>query len=94
MRCLYLVSLTLVAQLAHGQTIADTLRTAVPSLAAEEVARRVASRTDSTGLCVETMSWGEHIGLVRIYYASGRLKEYVPYADLGADQIHGLVTTW
>jgi TonB family protein len=31
---------------------------------------------------------------VRIYYASGLLKEYVPYADLGAGKIHGLVTTW
>jgi protein TonB len=94
MRYLYLLSLALVARLAHGQTSADTLGTAAPPQATKEVARRVASRTDSTGLCVETTSWGERVGLVRIYYASGRLKEYVPYADLGTDQIHGLVTTW
>jgi protein TonB len=31
---------------------------------------------------------------VRIYYASGRLKEYIPYANLAASQIHGLATTW
>jgi protein TonB len=93
MRYLYLLGLALVAQAVHGQTSADTLSATTPP-AADEVVRQIASRTDSTGLCTEIMSWGQAIGLVRIYYASGRLKEYVPYADLGADQIHGLVTTW
>jgi protein TonB len=54
----------------------------------------VTSHTDSTGLCVETLSWTGPDGLVRIYYASGRLKEYVPYADLGTGQVHGVATTW
>jgi protein TonB len=93
MRYLYLLSLALVAEVVQGQTIADTLRVTAPQ-ARGEVVRRVTSTTDSTGLCTETLSWGEASGLVRTYYSSGRLKEYVPYADLGAGHLHGLVTTW
>jgi len=70
-----------------------TAQAQVPAPAAEipadsgryEVAldkRRVSSSTDSVGTCTEEMRWGELSGLVRVYYPSGRLKEYVPYADL------------
>lgn len=92
MRYSYLLLLVLWAQVVCGQTAADTLLTdAQPP---QELMRRVVSRTDSTGRCAETLSWGGADGLVRVYYASGLLKEYVPYADLGTDQVHGLVTTW
>ncbi|MFD1872604.1 TonB family protein [Hymenobacter bucti] len=82
------------ARVACGQTQADTLVVAALPQQAEEIQRRVASRTDSTGRCYETLSWTDGQGLVRIYYASGRLKEYVPYADLGTGQVYGLATTW
>lgn len=61
---------------------------------AETGQRHVSSQTDSVGTCVEILSWGEATGLVRIFYPSGHLKEYVPYGDLLTGQRHGLVTTW
>jgi len=61
-------------------------------VAAEQ--RHVSSQTDSVGACAEVLSWGESTGLVRIFYPSGRLKEYVPYGDLLTGQRHGLATTW
>lgn len=95
MQYLYLLSLVLLAQVVRGQSIADTLATAAPpQVTGLEMSRRVASRTDSIGLCTETLSWGEAGGLVRTYYASGCLKDYIPYADLDMGQVHGLVTTW
>lgn len=94
MRCLYTGICGLLVHLAHGQTATDTLGLARLPQAAEETGRRVASQTDSTGSCTETLSWGGSDGLVRTYYPSGRLKEYVPYADLRIGHLHGLVTTW
>jgi protein TonB len=97
MRYLYLLLLLVLGgQVARGQTSGDTLPadTLPHEIEAESVTRRVVSYTDSAGQCVETLNWSGAIGLMRIYYPSGHLKEYVPYADLGADKIHGLVTTW
>lgn len=56
--------------------------------------RRVTSRTDSAGICTEVLRWGEPSGLVRVYYPSGRLKEYVPYVDLAAEIQHGMASGW
>jgi protein TonB len=56
--------------------------------------RHVSSQTDSTGACAEMLSWGDAAGLVRIFYPSGRLREYVPYGDLATGRRHGLATTW
>jgi protein TonB len=61
---------------------------------ATEEPRHVSSQTDSAGTCAEVLSWGEAPGLVRIFYPSGRLKEYVPYGDLTTSRRHGLATTW
>lgn len=94
MRYLYTGVCALLVHLAHGQSVADTLAVGQVLQTPEEASRRVTSHTDSTGLCVETLSWTGADGLVRIYYASGRLKEYVPYADLGTGQVHGVATTW
>ncbi len=82
-----------------------TAQAQVPAPAAEipadsgryEVAldkRRVSSSTDSVGTCTEEMRWGELSGLVRVYYPSGRLKEYVPYADLEQGYRWGVATSW
>jgi protein TonB len=56
--------------------------------------RRVSSRTDSAGTCTEVLRWGELSGLVRVFYPSGRLKEYVPYSDLAAGVQHGVASSW
>lgn len=56
--------------------------------------RRVSSATDSTGACTEVLRWGEAGGLVRMFYPSGRLQEYVPYADLDAGTQHGVASSW
>ena len=56
--------------------------------------RHVSSQTDSVGTCAEILSWGDATGLVRTFYPSGHLKEYVPYGDLTTGQRHGLATTW
>ncbi len=56
--------------------------------------RWVSSRTDSAGTCTEVLRWGEQGGLVRVFYPSGHLKEYVPYADLNAEIQHGVASSW
>jgi protein TonB len=94
MRYLYLLLLVAGTQVARGQTTADTLIVEEAPQQTKEIHWRVASRTDSTGLCYETLNWAGTGGLFRVYYASGHLKEYVPYADLGTGQVHGLATTW
>jgi hypothetical protein len=93
MRYFYLLLLALGSRVAYGQSVVDTLGHEKPQTA-EEVSRRVVSQIDSTGLCVEVLTWGQSSGLMRTYYTSGHLKEYVPYADLAAGQVHGMVTTW
>lgn len=94
MRYLYLLLLVLGVRAARGQANADTLAAATLPPEAGDIKRYVRAHTDSTGLCGETLRWEGAGGLARIYYPSGRLKEYVPYADLGTGQVHGLVTTW
>jgi len=56
--------------------------------------RQVSSQTDSAGTCTEVLRWGELDGLVRVFYPSGRLKEYVPYSDLAAGLQHGVASSW
>jgi protein TonB len=56
--------------------------------------RHVSSQTDSAGTCAEVLSWGDATGLVRVFYPSGHLKEYVPYGDFVTGRRHGLTTTW
>jgi hypothetical protein len=56
--------------------------------------RQVSSQTDSVGTCTEVLRWGERSGLVRAFYPSGRLKEYVPYSDLASGVQHGVASSW
>lgn len=98
MRYLYLACFGLLAQTACGQA-ADSL--AVDSSAADSASypvapdeRWVRSQTDSTGECTEILHWSGPGGLVRVYHATGQLKQYVPYADIVAGRLHGVSTTW
>jgi hypothetical protein len=65
MRYLYTGVCPLLVHLAHGQSVADTLAVGQALQTPEESSRRVTSHTDSTGLCVETLSWTRADGLVR-----------------------------
>ena len=103
MRYLYLACLGLLAHTACGQAVdslavssvaADSLATDSASYAVTSDERWVRSQTDSTGECTEVMHWSGRGGLVRVYHPSGRLKDFLPYADLAAGKLHGVVTTW
>ena len=50
---------------------------------------------DSTALCVET-TYRDSLGagLVRVYFPSGRLKQYIPYANVARSVRHGCLSTW
>lgn len=98
MRYLYLACLGLLAHTARGQ-VADSLT--VDSVAADSAGYAVApderwvrSQTDSTGECTEALHWSGPGGLVRVFHPSGRLKDYLPYADLAAGKLHGVATSW
>ena len=95
MRYLYLACFGLLARTAWGQA-ADSLVAAVDTtssvVAPDE--RWVRSQTDSTGECTEVLHWSGRGALVRVFHASGHLKDYLPYADLAAGQLHGVSTSW
>ncbi len=96
MRYLYVTILGLAAHAAQAQLPSDSLASR-PDSSRYEVApdqRRVVSYTDPTGACAEKMQWGEPGGLVRVYYPSGHLREYVPYADLARGCRWGVATSW
>lgn len=96
MRYLCVTILSLMARAAQAQLLADSL-TARPDSSRYEVAldqRRVISYTDSSGTCTEQLQWGEPSGLVRVYYPSGHLKEYVAYANLARGYRWGVATSW
>ncbi len=54
-----------------------------------------ATQFDTTAYCAETMfrdSLGN--GVTRVYYPTGQLRQYVPYANVYRGVRHGTVTTW
>ncbi|NML64167.1 TonB family protein [Hymenobacter sp. RP-2-7] len=74
---------------ARAQAPADTLgAAALPS------ALRVTSAVDSTGECTEVLSWGTAAALVRTFYPTGQLHEYLPFAQLALGVRHGISSTW
>jgi protein TonB len=93
-RYFYTVVCGLLGYAAQGQVVADSA--AVDSVGCEVKPdeRWVRSTVDSTGICTEVMHWSGPSGLLRVYYASGRLREYIPYDNLAAARRHGVATTW
>jgi protein TonB len=97
MRYLYAFCLgLLLAHTARGQAAADSLALAADSteLPVAVDTRWVRSETDSAGICTEILHWSGVGGLVRAYYPTGQLKEYIPYSDLLAGRVHGVATSW
>ncbi len=95
MRYCYLsiACLGLLAPAAWGQA-ADSVATDSASYAVAPDERWVRSQVDSVGECTEVAHWAGQGGLVRVYHPSGRLKDYLPYANLAAGQLHGVATSW
>ena len=52
------------------------------------------TQDDSTALCIETTFRDSLAGVSRVYYPSGQLKQYIPYANVGRGLRHGCLTTW
>jgi protein TonB len=49
---------------------------------------------DSTAYCAETTYRDSVSGVTRVYYPSGYLKQFVPYADVRERILYGTLTTW
>ncbi|GAB3726756.1 hypothetical protein GCM10027594_08570 [Hymenobacter agri] len=53
-----------------------------------------AAATDSAAFCVETTLRDSASGVMRVFYPSGRLRQYVPFKDVYRGIRYGTVTTW
>ena len=53
-----------------------------------------ANAADTTALCAETTFRDSLSGTTRVYYPSGKLKQYIPYANVARGVRYGCVTTW
>ncbi|SFP87856.1 TonB family protein [Hymenobacter arizonensis] len=49
---------------------------------------------DSTAYCAETTFRDSVAGVSRIYYPSGKLKQYVPYSNVERGTVFGTITNW
>jgi TonB family protein len=74
---------------AHAQQAPDSLVTL-----AAPAHYQVRSALDSLGQCTEVLSWGTPEALVRVFYPTGQLRSYVPFANLALGQRHGLSSSW
>jgi protein TonB len=49
---------------------------------------------DTTAFCVETTFRDSVAGVCRIYYPSGKLRQYVPYSNVALGTVYGTLTSW
>lgn len=75
---------------AHSQQASDSLAVAAPP----DPLYRVSSSLDSLGQCTEVLNWGTPAALVRVFYPTGQLRSYVPFANLALGVRHGMVSSW
>lgn len=94
MRYLYFACLGLLAHFGTRAQAPDSVATDSASYPVAPDERWVRSQTDSAGVCTEVLHWSGPGGLVRVFHPSGNLKEYLPYANLAAGQLHGVATDW
>lgn len=55
---------------------------------------QLASPNDSTAFCAETTFRDSLSGVTRVYYPSGKLRQYVPFSNVYRRIMHGTLTTW
>ena len=94
MRYLFAVVGGMLARAAYGQVAVEVSAADSICPQAPTVVRWVSSRVDSTGACTEALEGVGPGAVVRAFYPSGRLKEYVPYANLRTGRRHGVATSW
>ncbi|WP_151088415.1 toxin-antitoxin system YwqK family antitoxin [Hymenobacter baengnokdamensis] len=70
------------------QLAADSIAPDPPAL------RRVSSSTSQEGECQEVLQCDSLKGVVRVYYASGRLKSYTPFISQQPTRRWGVATSW
>lgn len=49
---------------------------------------------DTTAFCAETTFRDSLSGITRVYYPSGYLKQFIPYANVPRRLLHGTLSTW
>lgn len=97
MRIRYFLALSvaaLVATAARAQQAPDSLASDSLVTMPAPVQYRVNSALDSLGQCTEVLSWGTAAALVRVFYPTGQLRSYLPFANLALGLRHGLSSTW
>jgi protein TonB len=55
---------------------------------------QAASPSDTTAFCSEITFRDSLSGVARVYYPSGKLRQYVPYSNVYRRTVHGTLTTW
>ncbi|GAB3584017.1 hypothetical protein GCM10027345_30360 [Hymenobacter daeguensis] len=55
---------------------------------------QITTAADSLAMCAETTFRDSLGGITRVYYPSGHLKQYIPYAHVGRGIRYGTLTTW
>jgi protein TonB len=78
------------------QVRAQALRAATPASLVSYFTQdfQPTSAIDSMAFCAETTFRDSLNGVTRVYYPSGHLKQYIPYANVGRAFRHGCLTTW
>lgn len=97
MRLRYFLALCtagLAATAAHAQQVPDSLVTDLLVTLPAPAHYQVSSALDSLGECTEVLSWGTSEALVRVFYATGQLRSYAPFANLALGVRHGLSSSW
>jgi protein TonB len=75
---------------------AQQLRAATPETIVDYFTQdyQPSTAADSTALCSETIFRDSLAGVMRVYYPSGNLRQYIPYAHVARRIRHGCLTTW
>ena len=84
----------LAATTAHAQQAPDALAPDSLATLSSPAHYQVSSALDSLGQCTEVLSWGTSEALVRVFYPTGQLRSYVPFANLALGVRHGLSSSW
>ena len=55
---------------------------------------QLTTQFDSTAYCAETTFRDSLAAVTRVFYPSGALRQYIPYANAYRQLVHGTLTTW
>ena len=89
---LYLGLLTEVPLLGYAQALSSA--PPVPVIARFAADFQPVDLSDTTAYCAETTFRDSLSAVTRVYYPSGYLKQYIPYANVHRRILHGVLSTW